>query len=208
MASQTAASHHVDDGFSFVWLAAKTLGVLCGPTVVPLWLAGLLVEASGREHATADLLVFVGSLGVFPAVLVAVAYWMGKVSDFDLSVHSERRMLVGVGALGAAVGCAALALRAADPVMVALAAGAAGQAAVLAFLTGYDKVSYHGAAVAGLAAAGWWLTGPLLGAALGVLALATGWSRLYLRRHTARQVVVGLSTGVPLAIFLALVAPS
>lgn len=194
--------------FSAAWLVAKTLGVLCGPTIVPFWLAGLLVEATGRPLGTVDLLLFVGSLGVFPGLLVIAAYLTGRASDLDLSVHAERRTLVGLGAVGAAAGCGALAWRGADPFLVALAVGAAGQAILLALLTARDKVSYHGAAGAGLAAAGFWLTGPALGTALGLLALATGWSRLYLHRHTLRQVVVGLSTGLPLGLFFALVAPT
>lgn len=200
----TAAADHP---IAAAWLIAKTLGVLCGPTVVPLWIATLLVGSSDHPLAALDLVLFVGSLGLFPAVIVAAAYFTGRASDLDLSVHAERRTLVALGALGATLGCAALALRGADPLVLVLACGAAGQAALLAALTARDKVSYHGAAGASLAAAGWWLAGPLLGLAFSCLALATGWSRLYLHRHTARQVVVGLSTGLPLALFLALANP-
>lgn len=206
MAARIAAPAHTNQP-SAAWLLAKTLGVLCGPTVVPLWIAVLFSEAADRAVDALDLLLFVGSLGLFPAVLVGVAYLTGRVSDLDLSIHAERRRLVGVGALGAAVGSAALALRGADPTMLALAVGAAGQAVLLAALTVRDKVSYHGSAAASLAAVAWWLTGPLLGLALAALAVAIGWSRLYLGRHTTRQVVLGLATGLPLALFLVLAAP-
>jgi len=202
-AHQSAADHP----FAVAWLLAKTLGVVCGPTVVPIWIATLLVESSERPLAALDLALFVGSLAVFPAAIVAAAYFTGRASDLDLSVHDERRTLVAVGALGAALGCAGLALHRADPLLLVLACGAAGQAALLAALTARDKVSYHGAAGASLAAAGWWLAGPALGLAFSCLALATGWSRLYLHRHTARQVVVGLATGLPLAVFFVLANP-
>jgi membrane-associated phospholipid phosphatase len=207
MATRIAAhqSAAAEQPFAVAWLVAKTLGVLCGPTVVPLWIATLLVQSTDRSVPTVDLVLFVGALGFFPALLVAVAYFTGRASDLDLSVHAERRQLVGLGALVAALGCAALALRGADPVVLALACGAAGQAALLAMLTARDKVSYHGAAGASLAASGWWLGGPVLGLAFGALALATGWSRLYLGRHTGAQVLIGLATGIPLALFLALV---
>jgi membrane-associated phospholipid phosphatase len=203
------ASHHsaAEHPMAAAWVIAKTLGVLCGPTVVPLWIAALLVESTDRAVPTLDLVLFVGSLGLFPAIIVAAAYFTGRASDLDLSVHAERRALVGLGALGAALGCAALALRGADPLVLVLACGAAGQAALLAALTARDKVSYHGAAGASLAAAGWWLAGPALGLAFSCLALATGWSRLYLHRHTTRQVAIGLSTGLPLALFLILANP-
>ena len=40
-----------------------------------------------------------------------------------------------------------------------------------------------------LAVAGWALGGPSLGLPLGAVAVAVGWSRCYLGRHSARQVV-------------------
>lgn len=108
-----------------------------------------------------------------------------------------------LGAALAACGAVALILRDADRVLVALAAGSFCQAVVLAALTTREKVSYHAAGTAGLAAAGGAIGGPSLGVLLGLLALLTAWSRCYLGRHTLRQVALGLATGPLVLIWLA-----
>ena len=49
---------------------------------------------------------------------------------------------------------------------------------------------------------GFVLGGPTIGLPLGLLALATGWSRCYLGRHTPRQVALGLLSSLTLLLWL------
>ena len=68
MATRIATRHPTaEHPFAAAWVVAKTLGVLCGPTVVPLWIATLLVEWTDHPLPTFDLALFVGSLGLFPS---------------------------------------------------------------------------------------------------------------------------------------------
>jgi len=175
---------------------ARALALGCGPTVVPLALVGLLALRGGEPLPWRDATLFVLCLSLLPALLVLVAHRLGRVHDLGVSRRAERAPLVAAAAALAALGALLLRTEGAAATLAALAQAAATQAIVLAALTQREKVSYHAAGVGALAVAGWLLLGPAAGLALGALALATGWSRCYLREHTPRQVALGLLSGL------------
>lgn len=177
------------------WWTARALGICCGPTLMPLAMLAIAAGRSGAPPAewAALFLIFTSLL---PIGLVLTGYAAGLVRDLGVSRHEDRPWLVWLGAGSAVLGTLTLAQLGADWQLVALAAAVASQAVVLAGLTAYEKVSYHSGGAAGLAAAAWLLLGGTVGVAAALLALATGWSRWRLGKHTPRQVALGYATSV------------
>lgn len=184
---------------------ARAIGIVCGPPLIPLALA-LIVTFYGRPARLVDLVAFVVSLALLPALVVYGAFRAGYVSDLGMPLREQRVMVGHVSVVSGMVGVAALLLLGAQNTLVALAAGIAIQLLLLDVLTLRDKVSYHSAGAGGLAVAGLWMGGAQLGMVLVGLALATGWSRWYLGKHTVHQVVVGLATSGTVGIWLYLLS--
>jgi len=175
---------------------ARALALGCGPTVVPLALLALVALHAGEPIAWRDAGLFVLFLSLLPVLVVLVAHRRGRVRDLGVSRREERAPVVAAAAALAALGALVLRAEGAEATLAALAQAAATQAIVLGALTLREKVSYHAAGVGALAVAGWILDGVATGLALGALALATGWSRCYLGKHTPRQVALGLLSGL------------
>ena len=175
---------------------AGALALGCGPTVVPLALLALVARRGGESVAWRDGALFVLFLSLLPVLVVLVAHRRGRVRDLGVSRREERAPVVAAAAALAALGALVLRVEGAPAALAALAQAAATQSIVLAALTLREKVSYHAAGVAALAVAAWLLDGAALGLAVGALALATGWSRCYLGKHTPRQVALGLLSGL------------
>jgi membrane-associated phospholipid phosphatase len=171
---------------------ARALGVLCGPILVPVFLA--LIAATTYAVAAIALVTFIALLSVTPAVIALALFWAGRATDLGYSVREERHG-VAIATIGSGV-LALVLLSAEQPgsPLVPLTLGLLGQVALLSLVTFWEKVSYHAAGASALAVGGWFLVGPPLGLPLGLLALAVGWSRCYLGRHSPRQVAIGLAS--------------
>ncbi|HMO45974.1 MAG TPA: hypothetical protein PKB14_08070 [Rubrivivax sp.] len=174
--------------------AARALSIVGHPALVMP--AAVLLAAAQRGApprdtwlAAAACLVVVCSVGVFSLLRVRSGRW----SHVDASVPAERLdlnlFLVGQ-LLAAAVGL----WLSSGSLVLAAGLGATG-AIVLGALAASRrmKLSLHGAFGAYAAVLSWPALPAL--AALAVLALAVGWSRLKLRRHTPGEVAAGLAAG-------------
>ena len=181
---------------------AWTLGAGCGPIAVPLPQIALAATYGRAPLSWRDAGLFLLFLSVLPAALVLVARHFGYVRDLDVTDRAERAPIVAAAAVLAAIGAVALTVVGAQPTLTALAGAAAAQGTLLALLTLGEKVSYHAAGTGALAVAGFVLGGPTIGLPLGLLALATGWSRCHLGRHTPRQVALGLLSSLTLLLWL------
>jgi len=181
---------------------ARALGIVCGPPLIPVALAFLATWSSRQPYRLVDLTTFIVSLAVLPAMLVYGAYRAGYISDLGMPIREQRVLVATLSVLSAVFGAGALWWLQAQWTLVALATGTCLQLILLDLLTLRDKVSYHSAGVGGLAVAGFYLAGLTLGTVLVAVAIATGWSRWYLGKHTLRQVATGLATSLTLGLWL------
>jgi len=173
---------------------ARVLSLVGHPALlmpVAVTLAARLRGAPARDTwlAAAAAVAVALLVGLYSLRQVRARRWL----HMDASQPAERLHLnlLLVGALLAAAAALGLGARS-----LVLAAGLASSALIVLAalaLRRRMKLSLH-CAFASYAAALLW---PVLPAVAGValLALAVGWSRLQLRRHTPREVVVGLGVG-------------
>jgi hypothetical protein len=137
---------------------------------------------------------------LLPTSLIIALVRSGRVSAVDLRERSERLLPSAVTATGCAIAALAMTVLGAPRSISDLALAVSIQMAVLAVLTTRWKVSYHTASASALvlvartSTSSVALTGLLL-----VLAASIGWARIYQRRHTLPQVVVGALTALPIA---------
>ncbi len=159
--------------------------------------AGILVVSVGRVGA-ARAFGFV--VAVLLMTIVPMAFYIrrrlrkGRFSDYDVSRQKDRPELftfgLGLMALAAAVFWWTPGLRFLFPGTVAVTA----MIVAAALINLWDKVSLH-SAFAAYVVVFVAMTSPGLSIAGAVVALAVGWSRVELGRHTRRQVALGLVLG-------------
>jgi hypothetical protein len=181
---------------------ARGLGIVCGPPLIPVALAFLVTWYGQHEHRLLDLTTFVVSLALLPALMVYAAYRAGYISDLGMPIREQRVLVATLSVVSAVFGAGALVALRAEWTLIALALGTCLQLGLLDLLTLRDKVSYHSAGVGALAVGGFYVAGLTLGVALVGVALATGWSRWYLGKHTFRQVATGLATSLTVGAWL------
>jgi hypothetical protein len=181
---------------------ARALGIVCGPPLIPVALAFLVTWYGQHEHSLLDLTTFVVSLALLPALMVYAAYRAGYISDLGMPIREQRVLVASLSVISAIFGAGALMALRAEWTLVALALGTCLQLGLLDLLTLRDKVSYHSAGAGALAVGGFYVAGVTLGVALVGVALATGWSRWYLGKHTFRQVATGFATSLTIGAWL------
>ncbi|TAK26365.1 MAG: hypothetical protein EPO26_00070 [Chloroflexota bacterium] len=180
---------------------ARALGILCGPPLVVLALGSIVTVFGGQEIRAIDMTAFVVALAILPVLVVYGAYRAGYVSDLGLPEREPRVVVATISLLSALTGVVALMALGAASTLIAVAAGICLQLFVVDLITLRSKVSYHSAGVSSLAITGWYLGGMSLALPLGAIAIATGWSRWYLGKHTGRQVIAGFATSLALVIW-------
>jgi membrane-associated phospholipid phosphatase len=192
---------------SVQFLVAQWISAIVHPVAFPLFTLGVVTYAATRSLAEAIRWVMVALLltTVPISVLVSVQVLRRRWTDLDVSVRRQRYMLYPFG-----IACmAALALVFAHfgaPELAVRAAVAVAVANTVDGLINFTyKVSAH-ATGAAVCAAVLWVGAPAWGLPATAAALAVGWSRVALRRHTPGQVVLGWVVGV-LSTLLALYLP-
>ncbi|MFI7608520.1 phosphatase PAP2 family protein [Micromonospora sp. NPDC049366] len=168
-----------------VWAAAM-------PVVVAL-VASPTVGAGIRWGAFAALFS-----AVIPFGAILYAKRTGRVSDHHISQREQRKGVLLVGIASVALSLVLFWLLDAPRPLVAMIAV---MLVVLAATTAVNqawKMSAHAATAAGAVAVLTLLAGPPLAAGVLIVAVV-GWSRVYLRAHTALQVIAGAAMGALLA---------
>jgi hypothetical protein len=181
---------------------ARALGIVCGPPLIPVALAFLVTWYGQQTHRLVDLTTFVVSLALLPALMVYAAYRAGYISDLGMPIREQRVLVATLSVFSAVFGAGALIALGAEWTLIALASGTCLQLLLLDLLTLRDKVSYHSAGAGALAVGGFYVAGLTLGVALVGVALATGWSRWYLGKHTFRQVATGFASSLTIGVWL------
>ncbi len=177
-------------------------------TPVSLWVG--IAAFGGLSARVAELIVWVGTLGlVFPMASLALLARAGKISDFFLTRHADRRWLYPIGLVDLSIILLLFRLYRAPPAIWATVAAGIASAACMAVANRWIKASLHVGGNAGILLALCWVEGFILWPVL-ALVPATIWSRVALREHTPREAATGLVLGLlptALVLFYLLGAP-
>lgn len=177
------------------------------PFVVTTLTVPLVVLLSGGSLTSAALwaILFVGLVIAPPLLLLLHQVRVRHVESIDVAVRRQRTVFYVLGIGGLLLLVAAMHLLDAPHVLRASVYAAIATNAIAASVNHFvTKISVHAAAMAGCAtvlgivvhnAAQWPLFG-IVGFVLVGLTVAQGWSRVYLEKHTAGQVLLGWAVAV------------
>ena len=180
---------------------ARVLSFVGLPPVLALPTAVLAtVRAGGSLSATVSVVGFLIAGCVLPTLLIVFLVRRGRASTLDLRERSERVLPAAATACACAAAALVLAKASAPRGVSDLALAVSLQMALLALITTRWKVSYHMASASALVLISRSATPDGLLLMMVVLAVGIGWARVYLRRHTPAQVVVGALTALPIAL--------
>ena len=174
--------------------AARALSIIGHPALVlPLAVSLAAVQRGASPQDTwlagATAVAVSCSVGLYSLLQVKRGRW----SHVDASVPAERLHL-NLFLAGLLLAAAAALWLSSRSLVLAAGLGTSGAIVLAALGTSRRmKLSLHCAFGAYAAALPWPALSTL--AALAALALAVGWSRLRLRRHTPREVIAGLAVG-------------
>jgi membrane-associated phospholipid phosphatase len=190
---------------------AHRLARLLTATFTPAHLViGLLLLVGAASHPSPARGLAWGALaavlvGVLPYAWVLHAVRVGMLTSRHIPDRNQRLRPIGIAAAAAIVGLASLHFLGAARQLVALVAAMLIGLVVTAAITRFWKISLHTAVVAGTATVLNIVFGPMLLIGWAVV-VATGWSRVQLRDHTAAQVIAGGILGglIAVAVFIPL----
>ena len=179
---------------------AQALSHLGSPPVLSTVCITAAAAHDGRPDAFVAAAVFT-LIGTVLPLLALIGQWRaGQVADLEVTRREQRLwpMLLTTTCVG--LGAGFLQLGGAPPAVAGMACILGVLSLTLLAITTRWKISVHAATAAAATALAWSLTGrlepglALLGAVI--------WSRLYLRRHTAWQCLVGSAVGGALMLLL------
>jgi hypothetical protein len=182
---------------SFRRLAARTATEVFAPAVVVVaisFIVGLHAGATiGAGLLWSLITALLASVLPFGAILIGVR--RGRLTDHHVRVREQRRIPLLIG-LGSVLVCfAVLALAGAPREMLALVTAIFASLVVTMVITHWWKVSAHAAVAAGAAIIATLTLGVAWLASFVAVAIVC-WSRVELRDHTVKQVLVGTLLGV------------
>jgi hypothetical protein len=182
---------------SFRRLTARTATEVFAPAVVVVaisFIVGLHAAATiGAGLLWGLITALLASVLPFGAILIGVR--RGRLTDHHVRVREQRRVPLLIG-LGSVLVClAVLALAGAPREMLALVTAMFASLVVTMVITHWWKVSAHAAVAGGAAIIATLAVGPAWLVSFVAVAIV-GWSRVELRDHTVKQVLVGTLLGV------------
>lgn len=175
---------------------AKILSTVFNPFLTALALFAILSHAHVRsteefwQHLFSS--TFFTSLG--PMLFIFWLYATDRISDLDMSIREEREKVFGIFVIFYLAGTVTLWLAHSGKLLVATMAGYTLATIIVQYITRYWKISTHALGI----------TAPLV--ALGllyerqplpffILIPMVCWARVYLKAHTAGQVIAGSVLG-------------
>ena len=187
-----------------VWLS-RLFHPFVVSVVVLLWVQ-LLSGYGVLEAMLWTLLSF--AIVILPSLLfILTRVRLGRYGDVDVSVREDRRLLYGMAGFCFVLLLVLLFMLEAPPIVQRTL-----QAGLLAVLVGagvnhfINKLSLHALTMAGCSTVLFFVSPPA-GTALSLMTLLVGWSRLYLTRHTFREVLWGWVVGTVCVGFWFVVSP-
>jgi len=176
---------------------ARVFSTVCNPFVTALVLFVVISHRSSRSIPEFWTLLAISTLftSIGPMLYVFYLYANDKISDLDMSVRAERQRVFSGFVISYTSGTLALLLVHAPPIMTATMGGYAAASIVTQAITRSWKISTHALGITAPIVVMLYLYGrePL---PFVVLVPIVGWSRVYLKAHTLRQVLAGTGLGL------------
>ncbi len=173
---------------------AKLISTVGSPPIVGMIAISIAAAAIPSPEASIWAVIYSFSTILIPSFYVLLLIRQGKARDFHLTHHDER-IRPTLFTMGCNLVTLLLLYLFDAPIMVkVIGTILAIQTVLFSLITLRWKISAHSATSTGTALLAWWL----LGDAYLVTLIAPPfviWSRLYLRRHTQAQVIVGALLG-------------
>ncbi len=164
-------------------------------TVLPLAALASWHLVTDRAVVTSAALLIL-TTSIVPSLFVYGAYLAGMITSPDLPRRSERLQPAVFATICAAGAYPLLWFVDAAPLFLSVDAALTLQLALLAIVTIWWKISYHAASAAGLVVFALALGDATIALPLTALAVAVGWARVRLQRHTPGQVVAGWASAL------------
>ncbi|HLZ20890.1 MAG TPA: phosphatase PAP2 family protein [Ktedonobacterales bacterium] len=176
---------------------ARLVSAIVHPIAFPLLTLGVIsVIATGSvPQAIKWMLVALALVSLPVSVLVSYQVLRGHWTDLDVSVRRQRYALYPFGLACMVALALAYAHFGAPQIVVRASLGVALSNLLDGLINLVYKVSAH-ATGAAVCATLLWFSAFAWGLPAGLAALAVGWSRVELKRHTPGQVVLGWAVGV------------
>jgi membrane-associated phospholipid phosphatase len=178
---------------------ARLVSTIIHPIIFPLVCLGIALDVATRSLP--DTLRYVGLAMLLTSVpismVVIVQVVRHKWTDLDVSARKQRYALYPFGVACMLALAIAFARVGAPPVATRSAVALVLANVVNGLINLTYKVSAHATGAAASATL-LWLVVPFIGISLlaTLAALAVGWSRVELKRHTVGQVLLGWSVGI------------
>lgn len=180
-------------------LLAKTLSMLFYP--FPVAIVTLFVAIGLTESSWSQAISWTGVSVLIVIVPVGLAIlWklrQGEYKDWDVPIQENRHLLYAITLGGFAILMGVYFMWQA-PTVAFVCAYAAIPTLGIAMLINrkWTKISLHATTLAGCVILLWFVS-PIGSLILLLCGLATSWARVYLKRHTVNQVVLGWLVGCP-----------
>jgi membrane-associated phospholipid phosphatase len=176
---------------------ARIFSTVLNPFLTALALFVIVAHQESKDTPTFWFLLFTSTFftSIGPMLYVLWLYATDRISDLDMSVRSERERVFFIFVLFYIAGTLVLIAVHAPRLLSASMAGYAAAAAITQYITRYWKISTHALGVSAPLVVLVYLYG-LQPLPFFVLIPIVGWSRVYLRAHTALQVVAGTALGI------------
>jgi membrane-associated phospholipid phosphatase len=175
---------------------ARLMSNIFHPFLVSLVTLVLVIYLDGSTLAAAmKWTVLAFSIVVLPLSLyLAVNVWRGHYSDWSISIREQRSNIYVLSGICFVILVLTFIRTGAPAIALACLYSALITVVVAALINRLvTKISLHSVAMAGCAAALFWVSVPL-GMFLASAALLVGWARLQLKQHTLAQVLMGWAT--------------
>lgn len=140
-------------------------------------------------------------LSIGPMLYIVVGVSLGKFSDIDVSIRSQRLGPFLFGITSSLIGFFILQFNNAPKILETVLLTASIIGFILMIITFWWKISMHASSISGTVTFLAFLYGKFVLPAF-LLVLLVGWSRVVLRRHTAAQVTAGAILTAALTLFM------
>ncbi len=182
--------------------AARMISTICNPFLTALTLFVILSHMLANSTSEFWRLLFLSSFftAIGPMLYTYWCYTHGQISDFDMSVRTERDAVFSGFIAFYFFGTVTLAFCHAPALLVATMAGYTANAVIVGAITHHWKISTHAIGITAPLVVLWILYKP---APLPFFLLIplVGWARLYLKAHTPAQVIAGTALATVTVLF-------
>jgi len=184
-------------------LVARFVSNILSPAIISLPLVFLiaLYHASSSIAVLSYTCITLFFLSIGPLLYIVIGVRLGKFTDIDVSVRSQRTGPFIFGLASSLVGLLILALAHGPKNLQTLLLITLLSGSVMMIITFWWKISLHSSSVASAVTILAILYGTVVLPAY-LLVIAVGWSRVVLRRHTIAQVVAGALLSTVLTVLI------